>query len=117
MAMLGRDVIALTSHLDIGAADWCGMTGMWLAAHAPGLIRRLVHALTAAHMPPPRLWDERSAAARGEGMEALATATVERWFPADFRSREPDTVARIRSVVVATPVAAPPSATSISVGI
>jgi 3-oxoadipate enol-lactonase len=107
--MLGRDVIALMDHLGIERADWCGismggMTGMWLAMHAPERVRRLVLANTAAQMPPRELWDERIATARTRGMEALATPTVERWFPAGFRAREPDTVAGIRTVVAATPV-------------
>jgi 3-oxoadipate enol-lactonase len=107
--VLGRDVLALMDHLGIARADWCGismggMTGMWLAMHAPERMNRLVLANTAAHMPPRELWDERIATARTRGLEALATPTVERWFPAGFRAREPDTVADIRAVVAATPV-------------
>ncbi|EWY41719.1 3-oxoadipate enol-lactonase [Skermanella stibiiresistens SB22] len=106
---LGLDVVALMDHLGIDRADWCGismggMTGLWLAAHAPERMRRLVVANTAAQMPPRELWDERIANARALGMEALASPTVERWFPAEFRAREPGTVARIRRVVAATPV-------------
>lgn len=106
---LGRDVLALMDHLGIARADWCGisiggMTGLWLAMHAPERMHRLVLANTAALMPPPSLWDERIAIARTRGMEALATPTIERWFPAAFRAREPETIARIRTVVAATPV-------------
>jgi 3-oxoadipate enol-lactonase len=106
---LGRDVIALMDHLGIGRAHWCGismggMTGMWLAANAPERVAGLVLANTAALMPPRQLWDDRIATARAQGMEAIATATIERWFPAEFRIREPETVAGIRAVVAATPV-------------
>jgi 3-oxoadipate enol-lactonase len=109
IGMLGRDVIALMDHLGIGRAHWCGismggMTGMWLAMHAPDRMLRLVLANTSALMPPRELWDERIATARAHGMEALATPTIERWFPAEFRAREPKTVTRIRAVVAATPV-------------
>ena len=109
MAMLGKDVLALMDHLAIERADWCGismggMTGMWLALNAPSRLDRLVLANTSPYMPPAELWDGRIATAKAGGMEALATPTVERWFPPEFRARNPETVERTRQMVLATPV-------------
>lgn len=72
--------------------------------HAPERMRRMVLANTAAHMPPRELWNERIATARTNGMEALATPTVERSFPVGVRTREPETMTGIRAVVAATSV-------------
>lgn len=109
MERLGRDALALMNHLSIERADWCGvsmggMTGLWLAIHAPERLGRLVVANSAAHMGPPALWDGRIATARTHGMAALADATLERWFPADFRARESDLVSQVRRVIVGTKV-------------
>ncbi|MCS0495643.1 3-oxoadipate enol-lactonase [Ancylobacter sp. MQZ15Z-1] len=109
MAGLGADALALMDHLGLAQADWCGismggMTGMWLAVNAPGRLGRLVLANTAVRMPPPELWDQRAAMAREQGMEAIATATMARWFTPAFTDREPDTIARLHQVVAATSV-------------
>jgi 3-oxoadipate enol-lactonase len=79
------------------------MAGMWLAAEAPERIDRLVLCCTAAHLPPPELWDERAATARGGGMEQLADGAMERWFTPAFRSEHPEVVGPIRDQVAETP--------------
>jgi 3-oxoadipate enol-lactonase len=104
----GRDVIELIDSLGLERVSVCGlsmggMTGMWLAAEAPERVDRLVLACTSAHMPPPELWNERAATARGGGMEALADGAMERWFTPAFRAEHPESVARIRAQVAETP--------------
>ena len=76
---------------------------MWNAAHAPGRIDRLALCSTSSNMPPRELWDERAATVREQGTDALADATMERWFSDEFRAEQPDTVAGIRAMVASTP--------------
>jgi len=57
LADLAGDVLELMDSLGIARASLCGlslggMVGMWLGAHAPERIERLVLLCTAAHMPP-----------------------------------------------------------------
>jgi 3-oxoadipate enol-lactonase len=81
-----------------------GGTGMWLAANAPERIDRLVLANTAPKFSTPEAWNARIDAVRKGGVEAIADAVLERWFTSGFRAREPDTTARMRKMMVATPV-------------
>ncbi len=108
IADLGRDVVELLDANGFERVSFCGlslggMVGMWLGAEAPERVDRLVLCCTSAHMPPPELWDERAAAARAGAMDSLADGAMERWFTAEFREREPETVARFRDELAATP--------------
>ncbi len=105
---LGRDALAILDHFGIERAHWCGvskggMVGQWLATNARERMGRLVLANTAAHMGPPSLWDDRIATARGQGMEALVQGVLARWFSPRFREAEPETVARVGTMLTTTP--------------
>ena len=94
---LGRDVARLLDHLGIERASFCGlsvggMTGMWLAAEAPGRVERLVLLCTSALLGQKGVWDERIATATGQGMAALADGVIERWFTPAFRAENPGAV-------------------------
>lgn len=107
---LGRDAVAILDALGIARAHWCGvslggMVGMWLLTHARERIGRAVLANTAAYMGPADLWNDRIAAARDGGMEAIVDATIARWFPAGFRIRQPGTIERMRAMILRTPSA------------
>lgn len=107
---LGRDALGVLDALGIAKAHWCGislggMTGMSVLTHAPERFDRAVLANTAAYMGPADLWNGRVAAAEAGGMAALATPTVERWFPSAFRERAPDEIARMHAMVLRTSVA------------
>ncbi len=104
---LGRDVVELLDLLDIEAVDFCGlslggMTGQWLGIRAPARLRRLIIANSSAYMGPPSNWDARIASVLADGMETLATASVERWFTPAFPARAPDAVAPIRDMLLRT---------------
>jgi len=104
---LARDACAILDALGIERAHWCGlsiggMAAMWAAQHHAACVDRLVLANTAAYLPPATLWAERAALAQAQGVAALADATMERWFTADFRAREAQEVARIRGIFTAT---------------
>ncbi len=101
-------VLALLDRLEVETAGYCGLSiggaiGMTLAASASDRIERLALCCTAASFPPAEMWGERARTVREQGVEAVADATMERWFTAGFRQREADTVARIRETLAGTP--------------
>lgn len=79
-----------------------GMVGQMLALRQPHRLQALVLANTsAAHPATARaVWPQRIAAVEAEGLEAIADATMQRWFTPAFRSAQPATVARIRRRLV-----------------
>ena len=108
IAQLGRDALAVMDLLKIEKAHFCGlskggMTGMWLALHAPHRFHKMVLANTAPSMGPPDLWNTRIAAVRQGGMEVIADATLQRWFTPKFLERDPKVNAALRKMVAATP--------------
>jgi 3-oxoadipate enol-lactonase len=105
---LGRDALRLLDALEIARVHVCGlskggMVGLWLAAHAPTRVGRLVAANTAAHFPPPELWDGRIATVAENGMAALADGVIERWFTPGFRTSHAGMVAAVREMILGTP--------------
>lgn len=77
------------------------MIGQAFALDYPQRLRALVLANTSALTPPPMhdAWQARKAAALAEGMEPQVTGTLERWFPAEFASRSPLTVAWVADMI------------------
>ncbi|MGN9907336.1 3-oxoadipate enol-lactonase [Phytohabitans sp. LJ34] len=105
---LGGDVLALLDELDVARAHFCGlsmggMVGMWLAAHAPERIDRLVLCCTSARPGAPDSWARRAAVVRSEGTAAIADLVVSRWLTPEYAYRRPDLVARLRAMLTATP--------------
>lgn len=103
IADLAGDVLELgfeRAHyvgLSLGA-----MVGMWLAAHAPERIDRLVLICTSAHMPPASAWQERAAAVRAAAStEPVADAIVDRWLTPGFARAHPHERARLRAMLTA----------------
>src|SRR3546814_2674963 len=80
------------------------MVGMRLATLHPGRVERLVLCDTAAHMGPAELWEGRVQLAERGGMAAVVDATIERWFTAPFRAKDPRAVGRIHDMILNTPV-------------
>lgn len=105
IADLGGDVLAFLDRLGIERAHVCGvsiggMTGMWLAAHAPERIDRLVLCCTSAFIDPEGTYRDRAALVRASGLAQLADAALERWFTAPFRAAEPDLMEHMRGCLV-----------------
>lgn len=105
------DVVALMDRFGIGQADYMGlslggMTGLGLAVANPQRLRRLVccDARAQATEDFAKAWDERVAAAEKDGMQAILASTMERWFTADFRAREPAVMRRIEEMMLGTSV-------------
>ncbi len=110
IALLARDVLALLDALELRTVSFCGlsiggMVGIWLAANASGRIGRLVLSNTAAHLGGAEVWNSRIDAVRRGGMKAVADTIIERWFTPRFREASPQTISRIRDMLLATPPA------------
>jgi 3-oxoadipate enol-lactonase len=109
LADLGRDVIELLDHRGIERASICGvslgaMVGMWLGAHAPERVDRLVLCCTSAHLPPARAWAERAATVRTAGSTApVADAVLARWLTPAGLAADLQRAARLRAMLLATP--------------
>jgi 3-oxoadipate enol-lactonase len=106
---LGADALALLDRLGLPAVAWCGvslggMVGMWLAAHAPERVHRLVLCCASARFVPLQTWVDRAATVRAAGSTAaIADAVVDRWFTAAFVTAHPDVVERARAMIASTP--------------
>lgn len=86
---LAREALALLDELRLERAAFCGlslggMVGMWLGAHAPERLERLVLCCTAPRLLPPEQWLERARTVRERGVEAIADVVLGRWFTPRF---------------------------------
>jgi 3-oxoadipate enol-lactonase len=109
MERLGRDVLAVLDALGIEKINWCGlsmggMVGQWLGANAPSRVERLVLTNTSSYFADKKMWNDRIALVREEGLAAFAAANMERWFTKAFRERAPDVVGRTQDMFAATPL-------------
>jgi 3-oxoadipate enol-lactonase len=109
MELLGRDVLAIMDGLGIKKASWCGlsmggMVGQWLGANAPERFERLVLSNTSSHYPDKSAWADRINAVKTGGIAAVAGGVANRWFTQGFIDREPAQVARLKDMVLATPL-------------
>ena len=91
MGALIRDTEALLDHLGVRDCVFVGlsiggMIAQGLAVKRMDQIRALVLSNTAAKIATPAIWQDRMAAVRAGGIEALADATMERWFSKAFRT-------------------------------
>jgi 3-oxoadipate enol-lactonase len=108
IADLGGDLVALMDRVGIERAAICGlsiggMISMWVAAHHPERVERLVLCCTSALLGPPESWHQRAATVRAEGVEAVADAVLERWFTPGFAAAHPEVIEDMRARLVATP--------------
>jgi 3-oxoadipate enol-lactonase len=108
MEDLGSDLVALLDRLGIERTSLCGlsiggMISMWVAAHAPERIDRLVLCSTSAQLGPRESWLERAAIVRSDGVGAIADAVLGRWFTVGFAAAHPEVIGRMRGILSATP--------------
>jgi 3-oxoadipate enol-lactonase len=109
IADLGGDVLALLDDLGVRRAHVAGvsiggMVAMWLGAHAPERVDRLVLMCTSAHMPPASRWAQRAADVLDAGsVEAVADAVVDRWLTVPFAAEHPEVRAWLRAMLAAQP--------------
>jgi 3-oxoadipate enol-lactonase / 4-carboxymuconolactone decarboxylase len=96
---LGADVIALLDTLGVESASFCGLSlgglvGLWLAAHHPERISRLVVMSVLPRLQPAGRYVERAAAVRASGIGPIASEVVARWFTEHFAEEHPATIQR-----------------------
>ena len=109
MERFGRDVLAILDDLNIDEVPWCGlsmggMVGQWLGANAPERLGKIILSNTACHYPDPTNWLNRIKAVKEGGIAAIADTVIATWLTADFREREPQVTANMKSMLLATPV-------------
>ena len=91
MGSLVTDVERLLDHLEVREAVLVGcsiggMIAQGLAVKRLDQVRAIVLSNTAAKIGTAQMWDDRIAAVRSGGIEALADTIMERWFSAAFRA-------------------------------
>jgi 3-oxoadipate enol-lactonase len=101
---LSKDIIGLLDSLGFNTAHFCGlsmggMTAMWLALNTPQRLNKVIFCNTAVKIGTADTWQSRIDAVKTKGMATVATSTMERWFSADFRERQPAATARIQQMV------------------
>jgi 3-oxoadipate enol-lactonase len=109
MERYGKDVLAILDDLNIDKVHWCGlsmggMVGQWLGANAPERFNKIILANTSCYYPDPTNWHNRVKAVREGGLKAVADAVIGGWLTADFREREPETTAKMKAMLIASPV-------------
>ena len=102
------DLIALIEHLGGGPVVVCGlsvggMIAQSVAAARPDLVEGLVLCDTGMVIADAGTWNGRIAAIEAGGMEAIADATMERWFTAEYRRDEPAMMALWRAMLTRQP--------------
>lgn len=108
IAELGADVLAVLNGYGIerfafAGVSLGGMTGIWLAAHAPERVTSLAVCCAAlTPMPDAQAWHDRAALVRKEGMTALAGVVVPRWFTPRFMASEPEQVETVVAMLRGT---------------
>lgn len=101
---LSRDVLALLDSLHLDRVHFCGlsmggMTGMWLALHAPQRLRKLVLCNTAAKIGTADNWNQRIDTVHKQGMKSVSSAVIERWFSPRFRASSPQIVSNTQRIL------------------
>lgn len=107
IADLGAGVIEVLDALGAASASLAGislggMVAMWVAAHHPDRVERLVLGCTAAHLPPASGWLERAAEVRASGPAVLLDRLMARWFTAGYEQRDPGARPLVAAMLGAT---------------
>jgi 3-oxoadipate enol-lactonase len=105
------DAIALMDALGIERTHFCGLsmggaTAMGIAQRHSARLDKVVICDTACASSPAsaQQWEERIAIAKSQGMTALADPTIARWFPAETVAAGPPYLAKLRQMILSTPV-------------
>lgn len=93
--------IARTSVVGLGFG---GSLGLRLGIELPERVERVIACCCRPRQPDDRraFWRARQAAAREQGIDALADVTVDRWLSAEFRAQQPEVDRRLRSMMKRT---------------
>jgi 3-oxoadipate enol-lactonase/4-carboxymuconolactone decarboxylase len=102
--LLGQDALAVLNDAGVETASICGLSlggavAMWVAAHQPGRVERLVVCASAPRFDPPEQWAKRAALVRAEGVVALLDALMGRWFTPGLDDPSGLVRSRVRAMV------------------
>ena len=106
IADLGNDVLAVMDAAGWDKASVCGisiggMTGMWLGIHAPSRVDRLVLSNTSAKVPS-ETFAGRIAQVRQDGLPAMASQILGRFFTAPFIAQGTPAYHSVRQTLLQT---------------
>jgi 3-oxoadipate enol-lactonase len=110
MEMLARDAIAVMDGLKLDKVNWLGlsmggMEGMWLGANAGNRIDKLILSNTSTYYADKSMWDGRiDAVSKAGSVAAIADMVINAWLTQEFQAANPDTTARMKEMMIATPV-------------
>ena len=93
-ADLAKDVVRLLDLLDISQAVICGVSvggviAQALALNQPARVRALILSDTGARIGSIESWRQRIETIEAGGVRSIEQMTMERWFSASFRARQP----------------------------
>jgi 3-oxoadipate enol-lactonase len=110
-ATLLADAVALMDTIEISRAHFCGLslggaTALGLAEQHPDRIDRVIVCDSPCASTPAsaKQWQERIGVAKSGGMAVIAEPTLQRWFPPEVYAANPPGVAKVRAMVLSTPV-------------
>lgn len=102
------DVAGLMDHLGIGQVipigiSVGGMISQGLIKRDPARVVVAILCCTGHKIGAPDIWNPRIETALSQGIEPMADAILERWFPQNYRDNEPVQIAGWRAMVTRTP--------------
>ena len=106
---LGRDVIDLMDQLEIDKAYYCGLSmggliGQWLGIHHGERFYKMALSNTAAKIGERQSWLDRVELLQAQGMQAIAEATMEKWFSSRFKAESPKKYHHFREMFLSADV-------------
>ena len=82
-----------------------GMEGMWLGANAGHRFNKLILSNTSSHYADKSMWNTRiDAITKAGSVAAIADMVINAWLTKDFQTAQPDIAARMKEMMIATPV-------------
>jgi 3-oxoadipate enol-lactonase len=101
---LGGDLLALLDRLGVERAHLCGlsiggMLSLWVSAHAPERVERLVVCCASPALPNAAAYTERAALVRREGMRPVVDPVIGRWFTSGYAGRNPGVIAEMQEMI------------------
>jgi 3-carboxy-cis,cis-muconate cycloisomerase len=103
---LGADLLGLLDRIGAERASLAGssiggMASLWVAAHAPERVERLVVIGSAARLGPAQDWIDRSRSVLLEGTARVAEDVTPRWVSPAFAASHPEAMDRFRAMFAA----------------
>lgn len=109
MKTLADDLVALSDALGFQGAHYCGlsiggMTGQALGIYHSGYFKSLALCATSSQIPEEQIpfWHQRIATVKAEGMEPMVAPVLERWFGAEYRSGNAETLSMVSEMLRTT---------------